>query len=636
MPFFIVFPCILTAVFVCIFLGSVNAKKASYITTGGVLVALGASCVNFYYTVFGQTKQFFHFFDWINFFGGYTSSWAFYSDSITASMLIVVTFVSSLVHLYSIGYMSHDPHRQRFMAYLSLFTFFMIVLVTSADFLQLFVGWEGVGVSSYLLIGFWFKKDSANNAAMKAFITNRVGDFALIVGLCGIYHLFGTLNYRDVFSQVIKYSEVKFAIAGFSFHYISFICLMLFIGCMGKSAQLGLHVWLPDAMEGPTPVSALIHAATMVTAGVFLIVRCSFLFEYAPLVKNFITIIGALTAIFAATVAITQNDIKKVIAYSTCSQLGYMFFACGLSGYTGAMFHLITHAFFKALLFLSAGSVIHAVSGEQNILKMGGLFKKIPATFVMFMVGSLAIAGIYPFAGFFSKDAILETAFTSHNVFSQFAFIAGILAAALTTLYSWRILNLTFHGKFNGSKHDFDHAHESPIIMLLPLALLAIMAVVSGYVLEHVFSIINHESLFWNGAIFVNAPFHHHHIPLLVKFMPMIIAVFIISLSYPLFLKSKLPAQIADGFKPIYKLWSNKYYFDELYQKIFVKSTFAISQAALKYDKTAIDNIFVGSFMALSLGLSFLLKKVQNGFLNRYIHYMFVFVGAVVLFVLFK
>jgi len=635
-PFLISLPCLIGSFLIWLLSNHISSKKASIIACGGVIISFISSCVNFYTTVFLSKVNYIEFFTWINFFNGFSSKWSFYGDSITASMLIVVTFVSMLVHIYSIGYMSHDPHIKRFMSYLSLFTFFMIILVTSSDFLQLFVGWEGVGVSSYLLIGFWFTKESANSAAMKAFITNRVGDFALIIGLCTIYHIFGTLNFNDVFSQIPKYSELEFKFLGISVNYISFICLMLFIGCMGKSAQLGLHVWLPDAMEGPTPVSALIHAATMVTAGVFLIVRCSIMFEYAPTIKTLIVIVGSLTALFAASVAILQTDIKKIIAYSTCSQLGYMFFVCGLSGYTSAMFHLITHAFFKALLFLSAGSVIHAVSGEQEITKMGGLFKKIPLTFVCFLIGSLAIAGIFPFAGFFSKDSILETAFSSDMPYSKFAFYVGLFVAALTTLYSWRIITLVFHGSFRGSEKCKSHIHESPLIMTIPLLFLSVMSVISGYILEHFFSIINHESLFWNGSIFVLRPFHHDHISPLIKYMPMGISVFIILISYWIFIKTNIPFKIAKSIPFVISVLKNKYYFDEIYKIVFVLACNKISHLFARSDKIIVDNIFVGSLIFLSRIFSNFLKLAQNGFLTKYLLIIFTFISATFIYILFS
>lgn len=398
---------------------------AQYFSTALLFAAAVCATIIFVDVAHNKTAYSVHLIDWITS-GDFRARWSVQVDSLTAVMLVVVTWVSSLVHLYSIGYMHEDKSIARFMAYLSLFTFFMLVLVTAQNFLQLFVGWEGVGVASYLLIGFWFKKQSANAAAMKAFIANRVGDLGLILAIGLIYLTFGTIEFSEVFAQVCNRFETTFPLFGTEFRAIDAICILLFIGAMGKSAQIGLHVWLADAMEGPTPVSALIHAATMVTAGVFLVARCSPLFEYSNIALSMVTIVGAVTALFAATIALTQNDIKKIIAYSTCSQLGYMFFACGVSAYSAAVFHLATHAFFKALLFLGAGSVIHAMHHEQDIQKMGGIWKKIPITYAMMWIGSLALAGFPPFAGFYSKDVILEAAFMSHSEYGKFAYTAGI------------------------------------------------------------------------------------------------------------------------------------------------------------------------------------------------------------------
>ena len=433
--------------------------------------------------------------------GKFTSKWAFRVDSLTSVMLVVVTNVSALVHLYSIGYMAHDPHKQRFMSYLSAFTFFMLMLVTSDNLLQLFFGWEGVGLCSYLLIGFWFHKKSACHAAIKAFVVNRVGDLAFLLGIFTTYIIFDSIEFSSIFAKAAQLSSTNINIFSVDYNAIDVICILLFIGSMGKSAQIGLHVWLPDAMEGPTPVSALIHAATMVTAGVFLVARFSPLYELSEVARYMVTIVGAVTCLFAATIAITQDDIKKIIAYSTCSQLGYMFFACGVSAYDAAIFHLMTHACFKALLFLSAGSVIHAMSDEQNIQKMGALWKKIPVTYSMFWVGSLALAGIFPFAGFYSKDAILEAAYVSGSKIGIFAFWMGLAAAFLTALYSFRLIIRVFHGDFRGSEHAKEHLHESSLFMLVPLLILAVGALLSGFSFEHLGILISSENGFWHSAI---------------------------------------------------------------------------------------------------------------------------------------
>src|SRR5690348_13381112 len=392
--------------------------------------------------------------------------WALRLDTLSAVMVAVVTVVSTMVHVYSVGYMAHDHSIPRFMSYLSIFTFFMLMLVTADNFVQLFFGWEGVGLASYLLIGFWYDRPSANAAAIKAFVVNRVGDFGFALGIFAVFYLFGSLQFDTVFAAAPEVAKGSLNFLGHPFPALTVTCLLLFVGAMGKSAQLGLHTWLPDAMEGPTPVSALIHAATMVTAGVFMVARLSPLFEYAPVALAVVCVIGGTTAIFAASVGMAQNDIKRVIAYSTCSQLGYMFFAAGVSAYSAAIFHLMTHAFFKALLFLGAGSVIHALSGEQDMRKMGGIWRLVPITYALMWIGSLALAGIPPFAGYFSKDVILEAAWASGSGVGLYAFWLGIFAAFLTAFYSWRLIFLTFHGRPRASDEAMHHVHESPQVMI--------------------------------------------------------------------------------------------------------------------------------------------------------------------------
>ena len=405
-------------------------------------------------------------FEWISS-GNFVANWSVNIDPLSSVMLVVVTFVSALVHIYSIGYMSHDPHKPRFMSYLSLFTFSMLALVVSDNFLQLFFGWEGVGLCSYLLIGFWYKKETANNAAIKAFVVNRVGDFGLAIGIFLIFFYFGSINFNEVFQAAPQLIEKKISILGYEASLITFICLFLFIGAMGKSAQFLLHTWLPDAMEGPTPVSALIHAATMVTAGVFLVVRCSPLFEYSQTALNVVTVVGLITALFAASVALVQNDIKKIVAYSTCSQLGYMFFAAGVGAYHVAIFHLFTHAFFKALLFLGSGSVIHAFKDEQDIRNMGGVRKKLPYTYIFMLIGTLALTGFPFLSGFYSKDAIIEFAYFKNSTLGNYAAFIGIFTAFLTSIYSWRLFFKTFHGPYNNKKIPISDTHESPAAMLI-------------------------------------------------------------------------------------------------------------------------------------------------------------------------
>ena len=434
--------------------------------------------------------------------GAFEVDWVLRIDTLTAVMLVVVNGVSSLVHIYSIGYMAHDPHRPRFMAYLSLFTFAMLMLVTADNFLQIYFGWEGVGLASYLLIGFWYKRPSANAAAIKAFVVNRVGDFGFALGIMAIFMVFGTLSFDAVFAQAPEMAGKTFNFLNWQPDILTTICLLLFVGAMGKSAQFMLHTWLPDAMEGPTPVSALIHAATMVTAGVFLVARCSPLFEFAPDALAFVTVIGATTAFFAATIGLVQNDIKRVIAYSTCSQLGYMFFAAGVSAYNVAIFHLFTHAFFKALLFLGAGSVIHAMSDEQDMRKMGGIYKLIPATWVLMLIGTLALTGFPLTAGYFSKDAVIEAAYAAGTGVGQYAFAHGVVAALMTAFYSWRLIFMTFHGASRADHHTLDHVHESPDVMIAPLVLLAAGALFAGMAFAGPF-IGEHSGEFWGKALFV-------------------------------------------------------------------------------------------------------------------------------------
>ncbi|MDP6954089.1 MAG: NADH-quinone oxidoreductase subunit L, partial [Alphaproteobacteria bacterium] len=450
----------------------IGARGAQVVTSGALVVSAVLGTVIFAQAVGGQEPYTVELFTWMTS-GTLDFAWALHVDSLTAIMLFVVTVVSAVVHVYSIGYMSHDPHIPRFMAYLSLFTFSMLMLVTADNFVQLFFGWEGVGLCSYLLIGFWYTRPAANAAAIKAFVVNRVGDFGFALGIFAIYMVFDSVDYATVFAAASSVDGATFEFLGAQVDTMTTICLLLFIGAMGKSAQLGLHTWLPDAMEGPTPVSALIHAATMVTAGVFMVARCSPLFELSETALAVVTIVGASTAFFAATVGLVQNDIKRVIAYSTCSQLGYMFFACGVSAYSAGIFHLMTHAFFKALLFLGAGSVIHAMSDEQDMRKMGGIWRMIPFTYALMWIGSLALAGIPPFAGFFSKDGILESAFAAHSAVGSYAYWLGAAAAMMTAFYSWRLLFMTFHGTPRADEKVMAHVHESPKVMLLPLTVLA-------------------------------------------------------------------------------------------------------------------------------------------------------------------
>ena len=490
----------------------IGEKLCNYITCLSTTFIAVLSIIIFYNVIFYGYENNLLIAKWINS-GSLEVNWSIKIDALSSVMLVVVNVISSLVHIYSIGYMSHDPHKPRFMAYLSLFTFAMLTLVTSDNFLQLFFGWEGVGLCSYFLIGFWFKKNSANSAAIKAFLVNRVGDFGFALGIFLIFYLFGTVNYEEVFQQISLYKDNELNFLGFNVNSIDLVCILLFIGAMGKSAQFFLHTWLPDAMEGPTPVSALIHAATMVTAGVFLVVRCSPIYEYSEFALSIVTIIGMTTAIFAGSVALVQDDIKKIIAYSTCSQLGYMFFATGVGAYNVAMFHLFTHAFFKALLFLGAGSVIHAFNDEQNINKMGGVRKKLPTTYILMLIGTLALTGFPLLSGFYSKDAIIEFAYLNGNSLGYYAACVGIFTALLTSIYSWRLFFKTFHGNYNNQLINIDKIHESPTIMIAPLIILAIGSVFTGYVFKDLFIGFEKSYQFWSSSIFFLEPLSNDHPP---------------------------------------------------------------------------------------------------------------------------
>ena len=556
--------------------------------------------------------------EWISS-GTFVANWSINIDPLSSVMLVVVTFVSALVHIYSIRYMSHDPHKPRFMSYLSLFTFSMLVLVVSDNFLQLFFGWEGVGLCSYLLIGFWYKKETANDAAIKAFIVNRIGDFGLAIGIFLIFFFFGTINFEEVFFAADQFSTKTLIFFGFEFNLITLICLFLFIGAMGKSAQFLLHTWLPDAMEGPTPVSALIHAATMVTAGVFLVVRCSPLFEYSQVALNLVTIIGMITAIFAASVALVQNDIKKIIAYSTCSQLGYMFFAAGVGAYHVAIFHLFTHAFFKALLFLGSGSVIHAFKDEQDIRNMGGVRKKLPFTYIFMLIGTLALTGFPLLSGFYSKDAIIEFAYLRNSLLGNYAVVVGILTAFFTSIYSWRLFFKTFHGSYNNKKIPINDTHESPLVMLVPLIFLAIGAIFSGYFFKEI--LIGHNSNeFWQNSILFLREIKHDNIPTWLLFITPTIVVASIPITFYYFVSN---VKILEEFKntnlPLYKFLLNKWYIDELYDEIFVKPAKKIGSFFWKKgDVGTIDRFGPDGISKLIKIISDKAGRLQTGFIYDY------------------
>jgi NADH-quinone oxidoreductase subunit L len=560
--------------------------------------------------------------------------WALRFDPLSAVMVAVVTVVSSMVHVYSVGYMAHDKSVPRFMSYLSFFTFFMLMLVTADNFVQMFFGWEGVGLCSYLLIGFWYDRPTANAAAIKAFVVNRIGDFGFALGIFAVYALFGSLHFGTVFDAAPNFAHTNFQFLGWQMDALTVTCILLFVGAMGKSAQLGLHTWLPDAMEGPTPVSALIHAATMVTAGVFMVARLSPLFEYAPIALAVVCVIGGTTALFAASVGMAQNDIKRVIAYSTCSQLGYMFFAAGVSAYSAAIFHLMTHAFFKALLFLGAGSVIHAMSGEQDMRKMGGIWRLVPVTYVLMWIGSLALAGIPPFAGYFSKDTILEAAWASGTGVGHYAFWLGIFAAFLTAFYSWRLIFLTFHGKPRAGAEVMHHVHESPKVMILPLVVLAAGAIFAGWLGYADFVGDGRES-FWRESILV-LPEHAsleaaHHAPAWVGTLPFVMGLLGIAVAWLAYIwRPELPGIFARRFRALYLFLLNKWYFDELYDALLVRPTMALGvELWKKGDGAVIDGLGPDGIASTTVRLAVRAGRLQTGYLY---HYAFVMlIGVVVL-----
>ena len=636
------------------FIGALAAKT---ITTAGLFIAAFLSWPIFIGFLSGSETAYVQpVMTWVQS-GDLTFDWELRVDALTAVMLVVITSVSALVHLYSWGYMEEDPDQSRFFAYLSLFTFAMLMLVTANNLVQMFFGWEGVGLASYLLIGFWYKKPRANAAAIKAFVVNRVGDLGFMLGIFGIFWLFGTVSIPEILAAAPDKVGSSIGFLGLRVDTMSLLCILLFIGAMGKSAQLGLHTWLPDAMEGPTPVSALIHAATMVTAGVFMVCRLSPLFETSQFALNVVTIVGATTAIFAATVGLVQTDIKRVIAYSTCSQLGYMFFAAGSGAYGAAMFHLFTHAFFKALLFLGAGSVIHAMHHEQDMRYYGGLRKHIPLTFWAMMAGTLAITGVGivgfgGFAGFYSKDAIIEAAFASGSTYHMYGFAIGVIAALLTSFYSWRLMFLTFFGKprweqsehiqhavheHDEHEHEHDahahattsdgtagyHPHESPWSMLTPLALLTLGAVFAGFVFHHQFIEAEAGKAFWaNSTLYFNEHLMHamHEVPMWVKLSSTVAMLLGLITAFSMYQLSKdAPQRLAATFAPIYRFLLNKWYFDELYSFLFVRPAFWFGRLFWKQGDIGIIDRFGpnGSAAAVSFG-SKMAVRMQSGYLYTY------------------
>ncbi|MEE2524878.1 NADH-quinone oxidoreductase subunit L [Hyphobacterium sp. HN65] len=702
-PILIVFGPLVGSVIAGLFQRFIGDRAAMTLTTGLLILSALLSAWTFYDVIFAENARTIPLATWMSI-GDFQATWALRLDPLSAVMLVVVTSVSSLVHVYSWGYMSDDPHRARFFSYLSLFTFAMLMLVTADDFLQLFFGWEGVGLASYLLIGFWYKKKSANDAAIKAFVTNRVGDFGFALGIMAVFAIFGSISFDAVFNDVEGMAALTWSFLGMEFNAIELVAFLLFIGAMGKSAQFFLHVWLPDAMEGPTPVSALIHAATMVTAGVFLVCRCYPLFEAAPAASAFVTVIGATTALFAATVGLAQNDIKRVIAYSTCSQLGYMFFAAGLGLYSAAMFHLFTHAFFKALLFLGAGSVIHGLHHEQDMRKMGGTYKALPLTWMLMIIGTLALTGVgipvlgWGFAGFFSKDMIIEEAFMMGQEglpFGMAAFWVGVIAAGLTSFYSWRLIFMTFHGKFRGEKEVIDHAHESPRVMMIPLVLLAIGAVFAGAAFKDQF-VGRHAFTFWedslpagpyaegnygeyyarsqageamddHGAAAADtyadeahegdhgAPseaashgedaahgaeedhgegeHHGHHPPDWVLWTPLTVTIIGFVLAWIFYIRfAGFGARLASREGPLHRFLLNKWYFDEIYNFIFVRGARALGDLFWKIgDMRIIDGFGPNGFAASAMAAARRLSKAQSGYLYHYAFVMLIGVVALTL-----
>ena len=640
----------------------IGARGAEYVTTGLLGVSFVLSWIAFV-MVAGGADAHILLGNWFTS-GKLVATWALRIDTLTAVMLVVVTTVSFLVHVYSIGYMSDDPSRPRFFAYLSLFTFAMLMLVTSDNLVQLFFGWEGVGLMSYLLVGFWYDRPSANAAAIKAFVVNRVGDFGFSLGIFLTFYLTGSIAFDQVFAAAPGLVGKTVHFIGFDWDALTLACLLLFMGAMGKSAQFLLHTWLPDAMEGPTPVSALIHAATMVTAGVFMVARLSPLFELSSTALSVVTIVGGTTAFFAATVGLVQNDIKKVIAYSTCSQLGYMFVGLGVGGYSIGIFHLFTHAFFKALLFLGAGSVITAMHHEQDMRAMGGLRKEIPFTFWMMIIGTLALTGVgipftpIGFAGFVSKDAIIEAAFASHRYGAVYGFLCTDIAAGLTAFYSWRLVFMTFfghrgdwaatlpakaHGDHGHDAHDHgDHAaHESPLVMLAPLAVLALGATFAGTAFRYLFIGGGHEG-FWRSSLFLGQENHileeMEHVPALISLSPSLFMLGGLAIAYYMYLVDRTaPARLANAFPAIYRFLLNKWYFDELYDFLFVRPAFAIGRAFWKGgDGAIIDGLGPDGVSARVLDVARSAVRLQTGYVYHYAFAMLIGAAALTTWYLFN
>jgi NADH-quinone oxidoreductase subunit L len=619
------------------FLGRLIGDRASQVVTCGLMVLSALLATIGLFANVGEPAYTVRVLDWINV-GTFQSDWALRVDPLSSVMMFVVSFCSCWIHIYSVGYMAHDSGIPRFFSYLSLFTFCMLMLVTSDNLMQLYFGWEGVGLCSYLLIGYWYTRPSACAAAIKAFIVNRVGDFGFALGIAGVYLVFDSIQYDVIFADPARFADSTILLFGQEWGTLNVLSFLLFVGAMGKSAQLGLHTWLPDAMEGPTPVSALIHAATMVTAGVFMVARMSPLFEHAPVALAFVAFIGASTAFFAATIGLTQFDIKRVIAYSTCSQLGYMFLACGVGAYAAGIFHLYTHAFFKALLFLGSGSVIHALAGEQDMRKMGGIWRLVPITYVVMWLGTLALIG-FPFtAGFFSKDAILEAAWASPNAFARYSFWLGVLAAVMTAFYSGRLIFMTFHGEPRADEETMHHVHESPPVMTIPLGVLAAGSVLAGWL---GLGMIGADGTFWAGSIYTgpeNDVLHEmHEVPFWVKAAPTVALSLGLGIAYLFYMAAPgLPAATARALRPLYLLSFNKWYVDEMYEVLFVRPAKALGLGLWQGgDVGIIDRFGPDGFAATTLETARRAIRLQTGYLYHYAFAMLIGVLALVSWYLF-
>jgi NADH-quinone oxidoreductase subunit L len=608
------------------------SRPAELITTGLLFVCAALSWFALVDIGFLHHDARIALFPWINS-GDLQVAWALRADTLTAVMLVVVTTVSSLVHLYSIGYMDEDPYRPRFFGYLSLFTFAMLMLVTADNLVQLFFGWEGVGLASYLLIGFWYQKPSANAAAIKAFVVNRVGDFGFALGIFAVFMMIGSVDFETIFGAAPSLVGKTIDFFGWQADALTLICVLLFMGAMGKSAQFLLHTWLPDAMEGPTPVSALIHAATMVTAGVFMVARLSPLFELAPNAQAVVMFFGATTAFFAATVGLVQNDIKRIVAYSTCSQLGYMFVAMGAGAYSVGMFHLFTHAFFKALLFLGSGSVIYAMHHEQDIRMMGGLWRKIPYTFTVMCIGTLALTGFPFFAGYFSKDAIIESAYAAHNPFATYAYLLTVVAAALTSFYSWRLIFKTFFGEPHDREH-YEAAHESPMWMLVPIGVLAAGSILSGLPFKEIFVSPHGVEEFFRESVKMNPHILEdmEQMPYLLGFLPTLMMVIGLAISYVFYIsRPYLPVELAEQQPLLYRFLLNKWYFDELYDLIFVRPAKWLGYTLWKKgDGFVIDGFGPDGVSARVLDVTRNVVKIQTGYLYHYAFAMLIGVAGLI------